>query len=202
MLRFEDSLPRLPVPSLQETGQRYLKTVHPLVTDAEYQRTKDAVEAFIKPGGEGQPLQERLLARAADPKCRNWLTEWWNSAAYLGYRDPVIPYVSYFYSYKDDRSRREPAKRAAAVTTAALEFKKEVDAGSLEPEYMRGQPMAMSSYEYMFNCSRIPGDGEDYPRKYAANYNEHIVAVRKNQFFKIPVVVNGQPPSISGCAAD
>lgn len=197
MLRFEDSLPRLPVPSLEETAKRYLKSVHPIVTDAEYERTKKAVEAFIRPGGSGQTLQERLLARAADPNCRNWLTDWWNNAAYLGYRDPVIPYVSYFYSFKDDRARREPAKRAASVVSAALEFKKQVDDGSLEPEYMRGQPMAMGSYEYMFNCSRVPGDGVDAPRKYAAKDSEHIVVVRKNQFFKVPTVVNGEPLSFS-----
>jgi carnitine O-acetyltransferase len=197
MLRFEDSLPRLPVPSLEETAKRYLKSVHPIVTDAEYERTKKAVEAFIRPGGSGQTLQERLLARAADPNCRNWLTEWWNNAAYLGYRDPVIPYVSYFYSFKDDRARREPAKRAASIASAALEFKKQVDDGSLEPEYMRGQPMAMSSYEYMFNCCRVPGDGVDAPRKFVSKENEHIVVVRKNQFFKVPTVVNGEALNFS-----
>lgn len=197
MLRFEESLPRLPVPSLEETGRRYLKSVHPLVSEAEYERTKTAVEAFIRPGGEGEPLQKRLLERAANPKINNWIAEWWNQAAYLGYRDPVIPYVSYFYSYRDDRERRDPAKRAAAITSAALEFKKEVDAGSLEPEYMRGQPMAMSSYEYMFNCCRIPADPADYPQKFSAEENQHIVVVRKNQFYKVPLVLNGQALNVS-----
>lgn len=197
MLRFEDSLPHLPVPSLEETGRRYLKSVHPLVSEAEYEKTKQAVEAFIRPGGEGEPLQKRLLERAADPKIKNWIAEWWNQAAYLAYRDPVIPYVSYFYSYRDDRERRNPANRAAAITSAALEFKTQVDNGSLEPEYMRGQPMAMSSYEYMFNCCRIPNDGADFPRKYAASENQHIVVVRKNQFFKVPLVVDGQALNVS-----
>lgn len=197
MLRFEDSLPRLPVPSLEETGLRYLKSVHPLLSEAEYENTKKAVEAFIRPGGEGQPLQERLLARAANPKIKNWLIEWWNDAAYLGARAPVVPYVSYFYSYRDDRVRRNPAKRAAAITTSVLDFKRQVDDGSLEPEYMRGQPMAMSSYEYMFNCCRIPSDGADYPKKYSHKENEHFVVVRKNQFFKVPIVVNGQQLNVS-----
>ncbi|PKY01690.1 acyltransferase ChoActase/COT/CPT [Aspergillus campestris IBT 28561] len=197
MLRFEQSLPKLPVPDLQETAHRYLKSVHAVVSEAEYQRTKEAVEAFVRPGGQGQTLQERLQARAADPKIGNWLTEWWNQAAYLGYRDPVIPYVSYFYSYRDDRARRNPAQRAAAVTTAALEFKSQVDNGSLEPEYMRGKPIAMSSYEYMFNCCRVPADPADYPQQYPAAENEHIVAVRKNQFFKVPLVVNGRRLNVS-----
>ncbi|KAJ5172869.1 hypothetical protein N7492_005462 [Penicillium capsulatum] len=197
MLRFEDSLPHLPVPALEETAARYLKSVHAVVSESEYQHTKKGVEDFVRPGGIGETLQKRLLERAANPNIKNWLAEWWNQAAYLGYRDPVIPYVSYFYSYRDDRERRDPAKRAAAITTAALEFKAQVDSGELEPEYMRGQPMAMSSYEYMFNCCRIPADGEDFPRKFAASENQHIIAVRKNQFFKVPLVVNGQPLNLS-----
>ncbi|KAL1954409.1 hypothetical protein VTO42DRAFT_1224 [Malbranchea cinnamomea] len=192
MLRFEDSLPQLPVPTLEETGRKYLKSVHPLLSSEEYQRTEKAVEKFIKPGGEGEPLQKRLIARAQDPKHQNWLYEWWNSAAYLAYRDPVVPYVSYFYSYRDDRTRRDPAKRAAAITTSVLEFKRQVDEGSLEPEYLRKEPMAMSSYQYMFNCCRIPARPEDYPQKYSPKENEHIVVVRKNQFFKVPTHVNGQ----------
>ncbi|KAJ5123856.1 uncharacterized protein N7515_007681 [Penicillium bovifimosum] len=197
MLRFEDSLPRLPVPPLEETGRRYLKSVHAVVSESEYQRTKSAVEEFIRPGGQGESLQKRLLARAADPKIKNWLSEWWNQAAYLGYRDPVIPYVSYFYSYRDDRERRNPAQRAAAITTAALEFKAKVDDGSLEPEYLRKEPQAMSSYQYMFNCCRIPAEGQDFPRKYSAAENQHIVVVRKNQFFKVPYVVDGQQLNVS-----
>ncbi|KAI5305706.1 Carnitine O-acetyltransferase mitochondrial [Ascosphaera pollenicola] len=192
MLRFEDSLPTLPVPSLEETGQRYLKSVHPLLSEQEFKKTTAAVQAFVKPGGEGEKLQKRLLAKAADPKVENWLYDWWNESAYLAYRDPVVPYVSYFYSYKDDKLRRNPAKRAAAVTTAALEFKKEVDAGSLEPEYLRKEPMAMASYKYMFNCCRIPAKPADYPQKYSAADNQFIVAIRKNGFYKIPTHINGQ----------
>ena len=192
MLRFEDSLPRLPVPSLEETGRRYLKSVHPLLSPAEFERTSRVVSEFVRPGGEGELLQKRLIARRDDPNTRNWIIEWWNHASYLGYRDPVVPYVSYFYSYRDDRRRRNPAARAAAITTAALDFKRQVDDGSLEPEYMRGQPLAMSSYVYMFNCCRIPAEGADYPQKYPHQENLHIVVLRKNQFFKLPVVVHGQ----------
>ena len=140
MLRFEDSLPHLPVPSLEETAKRYLKSIHPLLTEEEYAASEKAVAAFHKPGSFGETLQDRLISRAKDEKHKNWLAEWWNDAAYLGYRDPVIPYVSYFYSFRDDRERRNPAKRAAAITTAALEFKRQVDDGSLEPEYMRKKP--------------------------------------------------------------
>lgn len=192
MLRFEDSLPRLPVPSLEETSQRYLKSVHPLLNKSEFEATKKAVEAFNKPGSIGPELQKRLQARREDPKHRNWIYEWWNDAAYLSYRDPVVPYVSYFYSHRDDRRRRNPAKRAAALTTAILEFRKQVDDGSLEPEYMKRLPISMESYQWMFNACRVPGKHVDGPVKYSHADNPYILVIRKNQFFKLPYAIGSQ----------
>jgi len=192
MLRFEDSLPRLPVPTLEETATRYLRSVKPLLSKQEYDDTSKAVSNFTSPQGFGQELQKRLMAKREDPNVKNWIYDWWNETAYLAYRDPVVPYVSYFYSHRDDRKRRDPAKRAAAITTATLEFKKQVDGGSLEPEYMKKLPIAMSSYDFMFNCCRIPAKPADYPKKYSAAENKHFVVVRKNQFFKVMQEVGGQ----------
>jgi len=192
MLRFEESLPRLPVPTLEETAVRYLKSVHPLLTAAELESTTKAVQEFIKPGGIGSKLQQKLIARREDPKHKNWIYEWWNDVAYLSYRDPVVPYVSYFYSHRDDRQRRDPSKRAAAITTAALEFKKQVDSGTLEPEYMKKLPISMESYQWMFNACRVPAKPADHPVKYSAAENKHILVIRKNQFFKVMHEVDGQ----------
>lgn len=192
MLRFEDSLPRLPVPTLEETAKRYLKSVHPLLNKSEFEATTKAVNEFVAPGGVGETLQKRLLERRERPEIKNWLSEWWNDAAYMAYRDPVVPYVSYFYSHRDDRKRRHPAKRAAAISTAVLEFKKAVDSCSLEPEYMKKLPMAMSSYKWMFNCCRVPVKPADTNVKFPAEGNEHIIVIRKNQFWKVPTHINGK----------
>ncbi|KAI1498723.1 acyltransferase ChoActase/COT/CPT [Biscogniauxia marginata] len=192
MLRFQDSLPRLPVPTLEETAARYLKSIHPLLSPTEYAASQQAVKDFIQPGGVGRKLQDKLIAKREDPKTKNWIYEWWNDAAYLSYRDPVVPYVSYFYSHRDDRRRRNPAKRAAALTTAALEFKKQVDSGTLEPEYMKKLPICMDSYKWMFNASRVAAKPADYPVKFDPKSHKHIIAIRKNQFFKIAHEVDGQ----------
>ncbi|KAF2279242.1 acyltransferase ChoActase/COT/CPT [Westerdykella ornata] len=192
MLRFEDSLPRLPVPTLEETAKRYLKSVHPLLSKEQFENTTKCVKEFVAPGGPGEELQKRLIARRENPEIRNWLSEWWNDAAYMAYRDPVVPYVSYFYSHRDDRKRRDPAKRAAAISTAVLEFKKAVDNGSLEPEYMKKLPIAMSSYKWMFNCCRIPRPGSDTAVKYEAKDSAHIIVVRNNQFWKVAHEIDGK----------
>ena len=194
MLRFQDSLPRLPVPSLEETAARYIKSLRPLLSPAELDASKKAVEEFVKPGGAGSKLQERLVARREDPAVRNWIYEWWNDAAYLAYRDPVVPYVSYFYSHRDDRRRRDPARRAAAISTAVLAFKAQVDAGTLEPEYMKKLPICMDSYQWMFNASRVPARPADHPVKYdpAEQKHKHILVIRKNRFFKVPHELGGR----------
>lgn len=192
MLRFQDSLPRLPVPTLEETAARYLKSLQPLLSPAELESSTKAVEEFIAPGGPGRKLQDKLVAKREDPGVRNWLYEWWNDAAYLSYRDPVVPYVSYFYSHRDDRRRRDPAKRAAAISTAVLEFKKMVDTKTLEPEYMKKLPICMDSYKWMFNASRVPAKPADYPVKFDPAAHKHIIVVRKNQFFKVLHEVDGR----------
>lgn len=189
MLRFEDSLPRLPVPTLAETCQRYLKSIHPLLTPEEYAASEKSVGKFEQ---QASSLQDRLVEHAEKPDTKNWIAEWWNEAAYLSYKDPVVPYVSYFYSFRDDRKRRNPAKRAAAIVTAALKFQEEVVNGTLEPEYMRKKPMAMSSYKYMFNTSRVAAEPSDYPISYPNNEHQYIIAIRHNQFWKIPTHVDGK----------
>lgn len=70
MLRYQESLPKLPVPTLEETAAKYLRSVVPIVSPSEYARTEAAVKEFIQPGGAGEALQKKLLARAADPKPR------------------------------------------------------------------------------------------------------------------------------------
>jgi len=192
MLRFQESLPKLPVPTLEETSARYLKSLRAILTPTELEASKAAVEEFIKPGGVGRKLQEKLIARREDPNVKNWIYDWWNEAAYLAYRDPVVPYVSYFYSHRDDRHRRNPAKRAAAISSAVLEFKKLVDSGTLEPEYMKKVPICMDSYKWMFNTSRVAARPADYPIQFPAQENKHIIVIRKNQIFKVAHEVGGK----------
>ena len=126
MLRYEASLPRLPVPTLTSTGAKYLETVRPHLTPAEFERTQSIVKSFVQ-SDLGKKLQERLQARAADPDIKNWLADWWNDVAYMAYRDPVVVYVSYFYVHVDDLWRRDQVKRAASLVKAILPFRAMVE---------------------------------------------------------------------------
>ncbi|KAJ2608217.1 Carnitine O-acetyltransferase mitochondrial [Coemansia sp. RSA 1804] len=191
LFEFQAQLPRLPVPSLDETLPKYLKTLEPLLSKEKLAKTKKTVEEFAQ-SAQGKELQRRLEARASEPGRVNWLAEWWNDLSYMGYRDPVVPYVSYFYAYKDDKLRREPTKRAAAIVRAAWEFRRQVSTGELAPEMARTTPLCSYSYNYMFNATRIPVKPSDYEATYDLATNERITVVRNNQFFDLQLVHDGQ----------
>lgn len=186
--QFQKDLPHLPVPTLEETATKYLRSVKAVASPEQYTNTEKAVKEFLAPNGAGSKLQEKLLARAKSTD--NWISEWWNESAYMAYRDPVVPYVSYFYSYKDDRLRKNPASRAACIVTGALSFKQQLDSQTLVPEVMKKQPLCMDLYKYMFNVCRIPKPNCDDTAMYdsKAPENQYFIAMRKNRFFKIPYV--------------
>jgi carnitine O-acetyltransferase len=166
MLRFEASLPKLPVPPLASTAAKYLESVQPHLTVEEFSKTKTIVHKFVE-SDQAKELQKRLESRAADPNLKSWLADWWNDVAYMGYRDPVVVYVSYFYVHKDDVRKPGQAKRAAQLLKATLAFRSLVERSvtlytcdkftvsssftskELEPEKIRGMPLAMSSYQWL-----------------------------------------------------
>ncbi|EPS96518.1 hypothetical protein FOMPIDRAFT_1025351 [Fomitopsis schrenkii] len=186
MLRFEASLPRLPVPPLASTTAKYLETVQPHLTPEQYAKTQAAVKEFVE-SPLGKELQARLEARSKEPGMRSWLADWWNEAAYMGYRDPVVVYVSYFYVHVDDNHRPSQARRAAQLLKAMLPFRYLVESKQLEPEKARGIPLAMESYEYLFHSSRYPVKPSDKAHKFDPAAHNHVVFVRKNKFFKVPL---------------
>jgi len=189
--QFQDQLPKLPVPPLEATAKKYLRSIEPFVLPDKYRETERIVHEFVKPGGVGQTLQARLQDRAS--KHKNWMYEWWNESAYMGYRDPVVPYVSYFYSYKDQLAKYpHPAGRAAAIVTHALEFKSQLDNETLPPDYMRKKPIDMELFNFMFNTCRVPAPVKDQCASYPSAGNEHIVVLRRNRFYKLPYIVNGR----------
>lgn len=68
----QESLPRLPVPPLQQTLDHYLRTLQPIVSEEEWAHTKQLVEEFQAAGGVGERLQKGLERRAK--KMENWVS--------------------------------------------------------------------------------------------------------------------------------
>ncbi|KAF9457441.1 acyltransferase ChoActase/COT/CPT [Collybia nuda] len=185
MLRYQASLPPLPVPSLSSTLAKYIETVEPLLTPAQLAHTKKSADEFLA-SPIAATLQARLLERAA-AEGDNWLSKWWNEVAYMGYRDPVVVFVSYFFVHVQDRRRTNGPQAAAALIKAMLPFREMVVSGKLEPEKIRGAPLCMDSYKWLY-----PTIPSDTARAFPASENNHIIVLRKNRFFVVPLAVAGR----------
>ncbi|KAG8817334.1 Carnitine O-acetyltransferase mitochondrial, partial [Serendipita sp. 399] len=199
MLAHEDSLPALPIPTIQSTAEKYLESARPHLTHSEFRTTQLAVNEFVS-SPLVKRLQTRLEERAASEKSKgrnNWLIEWWNDVAYMAYRDPVIVYVSYFYVHLAGDQGKGRDLRAAELLKGMLLFRELVESQKLEPEKVRDYPLAMNSYKWLFNATRLPAPGSDTAKKYPADSHNHVVFVRKNRFYEVPVVADGKQLSVS-----
>jgi len=63
-LAFQDKLPNLPVPNLEDTCKRYLRALEALQDEKEHAATKKAVEEFLH--GDGPKLHQLLIEYAKD----------------------------------------------------------------------------------------------------------------------------------------
>jgi carnitine O-acetyltransferase len=125
MLRYQPTLPQLPIPSLSSTLSKYLDTVKPILTPSQFAHTQRTADAFLS-----SPLAADLQKRLHDRAERvgdNWLSEWWNDVAYMGYRDPVVVFVSYFFVHVQDRTTKDGTQRAAELIKAMIPFRTMVE---------------------------------------------------------------------------
>ena len=148
MLRFQASLPHLPVPTLSSTAAKYLETVRPHLTPSAFAATEATVSAFLRSPIAAE-LQQRLQARAGQPEIKNWLADWWNDVAYMAYRDPVVVFVSYFFVHLDDKLRRNQASRAAALIKAMLPFREMTESCVLSPSDLCAGIIPISDVTYV-----------------------------------------------------
>ena len=78
----QSKLPHLPIPTINESGAKYLETVLPLVkTEAELVSVRASVDSFMAPDGLAHKLQERLVEYAKGRS--NWLEELWLGFLFL-----------------------------------------------------------------------------------------------------------------------
>src|SRR5215472_5434628 len=120
----QSSLPRLPLPSLEDTGRRFIEWCEPLLDADELAVTKEALASFAREGGPGQLLQAALAEYNRRAEVNSWLDAFWQSR-YLGRRDRIALNANGFCLFPD-RSMTQTA-RAATLIASALCFKLMVD---------------------------------------------------------------------------
>ncbi|KAM8866748.1 carnitine O-acetyltransferase [Synchiropus picturatus] len=184
----QEGLPKLPVPPLKQTCERYLAALEPIVSEEELDHTRELVNEFLK-GGVGERLQKGLERRAR--KTENWLSDWWMQSAYLDCRMPVAVYTSpgVVLPRMHFHDRQGQMRFAAKLIAGVLEFKKMIDTETLPVEYLSKKPLCMNQYYQILSSCRIPGPKRDTVANYAIGKTPptHITVVHNFQFFVLDV---------------
>uniref|UniRef100_A0A674D974 Carnitine O-palmitoyltransferase 1, muscle isoform n=1 Tax=Salmo trutta TaxID=8032 RepID=A0A674D974_SALTR len=152
---FQTSLPRLPVPRVDDTITRYLESVRPLLDDEQYNQMEVVANNFKK--DQAPKLQKYLILKSWC--ATNYVSDWWEEYIYLRGRSPIMV-NSNFYAmdllYVTPTHRQ--AARAGNVVHAMLQYRRKLERGEHAPLRALGVvPMCSYQMERMFNTTRIPG---------------------------------------------
>ncbi|KAK0204849.1 acyltransferase ChoActase/COT/CPT [Desarmillaria ectypa] len=178
------TLPRLPVPDLRKTLDRYLISLEPFLLEEASKKglDDDALDASRRLRGQwadefaagvGKLCQDRLLALdRVSPN--NWLDDnFWIKKAYMEWRAPLLINSNWWLAFEDDANipvsendrqdnyfktgfSRWQIKRAAWLLHRMLEFKIKLETQELYPDTTRTGIWLRESTSKMFNVARIP----------------------------------------------
>lgn len=184
---FQGSLPRLPVPNVKETIERYLRSVRPLLNDENYAKAVDMAREFENTiAGK---LQRYLLIKSW--WASNYVSDWWEEYVYLRNREPLMYGSNYYGSDLIDPTTNIQSARAANMTYLMLRFRRTIERQELKPIIAQGLvPLCSSQYERMFNTVRVPGIEGDK----IVHYDDikHIAVLHKGKYYKMMIHHGGR----------
>ncbi|KAF8734289.1 hypothetical protein AX14_003458 [Amanita brunnescens Koide BX004] len=189
---FQDKLPKLPIPPLEDTCRRYLRALEYLQDEHEHAETKAAVQDFLQT--DGPRIQEKLTEYAKDKA--SYIEEFWYES-YLSHSDPVVLALNPFFVLENDPNPDRGAQlpRAAALVISSLGFIHDLRAGVLESDSVRETPLDMYQYLRLFGTARIPTDRGC--RMHVNAESRHIVVLRRGQFYWFDVLDDESLPLLT-----
>lgn len=215
-MHYQKSLPRLPIPKLEDTIRRYLAAQRPLLDDEAYRATEKLAQDFQ--AGVGKQLHQELLDLDRNNKHTSYISGPWFDM-YLSARDSVVLNFNPFMSFNPDPrpEYNDQLLRATNMACSAVRFMKTLRAGVLEPEvfhlnaaksdtdafkrlirwvppslswygaYMvNAYPLDMSQYFRLFNSTRVPRQGRDELRTHEKG--RHLLVLRKGNMYAFDIV--------------
>lgn len=183
---FQASLPTLPLPSLQDTVIRYLRSIRPLTDDLNYQRITKEAHDFQN--GIGKKLQRYLLLKKW--WATNYVSDWWEEFIYLRGRTPLMINSNY-HSYDVFKlPTTDQTTRAAGIIYEMLKFREKLEREAITPIMVQGLvPLCSNQYKRMYNTVRVPGIECD---KIEHHENiDHIVILCNGCYYKV-IIQQGQ----------
>lgn len=194
------SVKPLPVPPLEETLQRMLSAVEPLVDGAALERTRRDAEAFRT--GEGPRLQAALeeFARAEDAEGRSWLSQEWLDG-YLTVRTPLPLTTNVGFQITGDFGAPGLGRAAELVYRAAWVHLRQVRGETPQEVDPRGNDVSMSQWECLTGGVRHPRAERDEIRRPeraassgSAEAAEEIGVIHRGRLYALTISTQDRQP--------
>ncbi|XP_070610708.1 carnitine O-palmitoyltransferase 1, muscle isoform isoform X3 [Erythrolamprus reginae] len=189
---FQTSLPKLPVPRVGDTVQRYLESVQPLLDQERFQEMEGLARDFQQKVG--PRLQKFLVLKSW--WATNYVSDWWEEYIYLRGRGPIMVNSNYYLmDFLYITPTPIQAARAGNSVHAILKYRRQLDREDLAPVMALGVvPMCSYQMERMFNTSRIPGKEADSLLHLVDS--RHLAVFHRGRFFKVWLYHGGKhlPP--------
>lgn len=215
-MHFQKSLPRLPIPELPRTCERYLKAQRPLLNDENFKRTEVLVRRFLE--GDGMQLHKELKAQDEKNKHTSYISASWFDM-YLRDRAPLPINYNPLLVFVDGPKKEYNSQliRTSNLLISSLRFMKSLKEGVLEPEVFHidpkksdtnifrtvtrflpssvswygaylfnAYPLDMSQYEGLFNAARLPRREKD--EIFRNPSARHVLVMRNGNFFVFDVL--------------
>jgi carnitine O-acetyltransferase len=188
----QDKLPKLPIPPLEASCQRYLNALQGLQDPEEHAKTKEVVKEFLEK--EGLEIQQNLIKWAETQD--SYIEEFWYES-YLSHSDPVVLALNPFFVLENDPTpnRGSQLSRAASLVIASLGFIHDLRAKILDPDTVRSTPLDMDQYTRLFGAARIPTNKGC--RMEVNSESRHIVVLRRGQFYWFDVLDSENRPLLT-----
>lgn len=136
---FQKSLPRLPIPKLEDSCKRYLNAQQPILSAADFKKTSAYVSEFLKKGG--PQLQNELIHQDQMNKHTSYISDAWFDM-YLRDRRPLpINYNPFLIFVQENKQKYNlPLVKATNLLISSARFINSLRSGILEPEVFHLDP--------------------------------------------------------------
>lgn len=215
---FQRSLPRLPVPKLKDTCDRYLESVRALISDSKATaHTESIVRKFE--AGTGAELNQQLIQQDKSNRHTSYICQPWFDM-YLKSRTPLVLNYNPFMGWKDDArpAYNEQSVRTVNLLVSALRFRRSLADKRLEPEVfhlkpsksdtslwrttMRATPSSIAWYVSALAFQAYALDMSQFDRLFGSTRlprvhqdelitktdSKHVILLRHGQFYRLQVL--------------
>lgn len=187
--QYTNVLPKLPLPSVQETIETLKAIIKPMMIHnsglERYTKFEKACEDFIH-----QTKKAQMLLYARSLYKESWLADLWENYAYLAGRSPLIPKSNFYCASNMHVKTTKSAAKAANAVYAYFKFLEKLKNQTLAPLIGMGiLPVTMHTFKH-FCVTRLPG--KEIDSWINTETSKYVIVFIRGRIYKVDVFLKNQ----------